>query len=70
MPGDDQALDFAGAFADGHQARVAVDPFDGVFARAAASAVDLGRASSISLDIARYHFRDKTIKNGSSRGIF
>ncbi len=41
MPGDDQALDLAGAFADGHQAGIAVDALNGILAGVAVATVDL-----------------------------
>ena len=46
MPCNDKSLDLAGPFADGHQAGIAVDPFDRIFARVAISAMDLNRVAA------------------------
>jgi len=59
---NDHALDFAGAFADGHQARVPVHALDGVFAAVAVPAVDL---DGIVADTLR-HFRGESFAMAAS----
>src|SRR5687767_2850598 len=58
MPRDDEPMNLAGPFSDGHQAGVAVNPLDRIFTRVPVPAVDLdGVAANTFCHFGGEHFR-------------